>query len=301
MSSLIIISIIAMVAISEIWLDPKKDRPLLEKYPSLAGFLPVLASVHNELLRLRETPSQVMAKLEAVSAEAMKANTAFDGLAREFYNGLTAWIMISKAESKVTLEKIRDLLFPDGLSVVKLPWFHKSGVVEMAVSRMTPETAALLEELSTNDSNLSDLFDAWVAAGQKLGELERQRMLISDAEKADAVTRSDILKAKRKWVHAARTLISLLELDSDISDDVRTRLLQPLQEEEERYALKHAAGADDEDSDEDGASGDGEGDDDSGDSDTPGESEGADGDDAADDSDAPDAPKDSEDPEASAA
>ena len=249
--TLVALSIAIMIAITDGWVDPKKDRPLLETYPLLAGILPIMSALYHELLRVAVISSDFEERVRVLSEKAAAVNDEFDDACRTFHSVLTSLALVSGAERRALVEKVRDTLMPDGLAIIKLSYLEKSGIAETVLSQMKPEWQEMFEGINLDGQSLFQLFSKWTSAGQALGDISRQRSQLVDPNRNGEVTAGDAQKVRYKWVRTVHVLVRMLELESDIPEDVRYRLLQPLRDAEAQYASKRNRNSNEDDSDED--------------------------------------------------
>ena len=101
--------------------------------------------------------------------------------------------------------------------------------------RLNEEDFGLLRNVPVFDGNLKDAVKEWFATGAKLGNLERERkQAAQQADTADTVTRSDVVKARNQWIRVVRAVLTGLELVDDLDDEIATRLYQPLKDATEK-------------------------------------------------------------------
>ncbi len=116
--------------------------------------------------------------------------------------------------------------------MVQDSYLSESGAVELAVSRLTPEIEAVLAGNAVEGKSLRSYFDEWVALGRELGDIERRRVRIAERDEDEEVTQQDVLNARHQWIRTVNALKCLLELESDIPEETRIRILQPLRNAE---------------------------------------------------------------------
>ena len=229
-----------MIAVSDPWVDPQRDRPLFESYPLIAGMVPIVGTAHAELLRVRVTPSENKAAAKLLSEKALALDTEHDDRYRGIYTLLSTWASVSKEKRRATIEKLIEELFPEGLAGTQRSYLAEAGNIELAASRLTPEAEKTLASIVVDKQNMLQLVNEWIVVGRKLGEVERERARLT--ETADnRITAQEVMQARYQWIRAVNALRALLELESDIPEDVRVRILQPLRTAEAKLARKRAA------------------------------------------------------------
>ena len=231
-----------MIALSDPMADPEKDRGVLEAYPPSAGIVRFLVDAHNGLLRIHVPPDEVTQKLKVLSDRALALDGRHDDAYRRFHGALTVLASIASEERRQLLEGIRDTLMPEGLLGVRDSYLSEAGRVEVATSRMTPEIEKVLRETVVEDKSLFQLFTDWVAAGRELGDVERERVRLSEKDSADTITLSDVQKARFYWIRAMNALVDVLALDPALPEELQNRILQPLRHAEAKQARKKSKG-----------------------------------------------------------
>ncbi len=103
----------------------------------------------------------------------------------------------------------------------------ESGSVEIATAKMTPAIEGVLSSIVVEGKSALDLFRKWTIIGRELGDVERERVRIDETPEESVVSVKDILKARFKWIRAVNALIALLDLDEEIPEETRIRLLSP--------------------------------------------------------------------------
>ena len=225
--SYIMLKIASMIALTEGLVDPDKDRPMMLSHQLLAAFLPALVAAHNGLLRVTSLPS-IAQNARALAQKATDLEARYDELYRAMYSVLTGWAVAANASRRTMLERVRQTLFPHGMGGINHSHLRKAGNAEVAMSRMSPEIEAALREFSVDGRTLFELFNDWVNIGAELGKVVQERARLGDVTDAEQISPGEIQRAKVRWVQAVRALIMLLELETDIPDDVRNHILQPL-------------------------------------------------------------------------
>lgn len=229
-----------MVAVSDPWVNEAKDKPLLASQPLIAGLVPILEKAHTGLLRIRVTPSDQAAEAKRLSETAFALDSEHDARYRALHAILTGCAAISAEKERTAIENLLSELLPEGAAGTQRSYLAESGAVELADSRMTPEKERLLRSLEVAGKNVFVLFNEWVAVGRRLGDVERERVRLGETS-ADRITAKDVQQARYSWIRAVKALLALLELDSDISDETRIRILQPLRTAEAKFAKKRSA------------------------------------------------------------
>ncbi|MBN2529730.1 MAG: hypothetical protein JXR76_25290 [Deltaproteobacteria bacterium] len=234
-----------MIAISTSWVNAKKNRRLLEAHPLTAGLVPILETVHTDLLNTTVVPSELAEKSKALSDEAARLDGLYDAGYRLLHSMLTATSLAYPENQRMPLENLVNTLLPEGAAGTRQSYLAESGAVELAFSRLTPEMEAILRNIAVANMTLYEVFNKWVDAGRRLGEVETERALLMDQKKDEnRITGRDVQKARYRWIRAVNALESMLALESDISDADKARILQPLRRAEARFVKRNSGASD---------------------------------------------------------
>ena len=232
----------SMVAISAAMVDEKLDRPLLMSIPLIAPLVDEMAGAHANLVNMQMTVSDQASALKNLTSRALGLDLDHDSLFRGSYNILTGIADIqSDPDKRAFLLELRDTLYPSGLSGVLDAYLVEAGNMELMAARITPEFRAYMQSVIIEDVSLMDTIERLIEIGKELGAVERERARLGSAEDTNAITKADLLAARRRWIRIMQAMIQLLDIAPDVSEDIRDRILQPLLKEEERMAKKRAS------------------------------------------------------------
>jgi hypothetical protein len=238
-----------MISLSAAWLDPAHARSAIEGLPTAAAVLPKLSTAHRTLLKTQpagaaKTPKQIA----DIQAQQAQLDLVHDRKARGLYGILGGLAdVLDDQELCAKLLELRDKIFPadKGLNVTKMSYADEAGECALVEERLDDADRALLKACTILKGNLLDVHKARVTAGKKLGDLEQKRLAAETDGAGDSKQRpkkGDALQARNGWIKATRALVSAIELDEP-SDEVRKRILQPLDQAEAKAARQRAAGA----------------------------------------------------------
>jgi hypothetical protein len=231
-----------MIAISDPWVDDRRDKALLVSMPLTAGLVPILVSAHSGLLQIRLVASEDEAIARVLAEQALTLDSEHDERYRSLYAIVTGWAAVSSSEARRNmLEKLRDTLFPEGLAGTQRSYLAEAGNVELAVSKLTPEIEETLNSIIVDGRSVFQIFNEWVEVGRKLGEVERERARLSVKKSDDVFTAKDVLNARFFWIRAVNALSAVLDLESEVTNETRVRILQPLRSAEAKFARKRTA------------------------------------------------------------
>ncbi len=223
-----------MIAISNPWVDELKDKPVLVASPVTAGLVPFIEAAHRNLMALHVSSSEKEELLRSLTERIASLDKSYGEKLRILFALLTSLAAASSPSRRTALEEALQVLFPGGLTINQKSFLASAGHVELAVTRMTPEMETLLSDIVIEERSLLDRFNEWVAVGRELGDLERERTRIVEPEEDGTVRQRDILRARFTWIRVVKLLAGLLEVDSDIPEADRTRILQPLRTAESK-------------------------------------------------------------------
>ena len=166
-------------------------------------------------------------------------DTTHDEAYRTLYGMLTSLALMSGDERRAKLDDIREALMPEGTHDPQLTYLAESGTVEVATSMLSREMEALMRGIDVDGRSLMQLFNEWVDAGRKLGNVERQRTQLAELRGNKRVAGRDIQNSRYQWIRAVNALIALLDVDSDISEETKAQILQPLRSAEKEHTRPH--------------------------------------------------------------
>ncbi|MEQ8273745.1 MAG: hypothetical protein RKU31_08785 [Deltaproteobacteria bacterium] len=230
-----------MVTIVGAWVDAKRDRPVIEKYPKLAPFLPDLGGLQDALLSAgHREPSNTSEELERVRAELKELDRRHDAVVRGIDQVLAGLSQLAAKESTAsTLERLRETLLPEGRRVVTWSMRRQGGAAERAASRLTSAQKKALREMKIPGGTLMGFFNERVTLARKLVELDRQRVALLAALDGDGPTIANY-DATLKFVRTVGLFVSIAEV-SDMEDADRERLLGDLEAALENAEARRSA------------------------------------------------------------
>jgi hypothetical protein len=232
-----------MVTVTSAWLDPKKERPLIESLPQAGGLLSSLEKAHKGMLTSQVSVTAVETELTTLQKAEAVLDVRHDRKVRGKYNVLTGFADLADDEkTAASYLALRDSLTPHGLEVVRWSYTDQAGEAELVDSRLTKEEKALLGKLPTPDGSLLDAHKARVKAGKDLGDLEKKRAAL-ETQASTATTPADVIRARNLWIRAVNAFVAVLALEEDLSDEDREKILGPLARAEQKADRKRSSGA----------------------------------------------------------
>ena len=209
-----VLSVERMVVLSAKWLqDPQ--RKILESYPETAALVTKITEAHESLFVLTNKSSEASLEVKVISEKQKALDVRHDDLVAAIYGLLTA---LARRSSDTTLREmylsLRDLLFPDGLAVMKLPYAEEGGAAILLERRLKDTHKAQLKMLlipgDVSRTLLDDVNDL-IAQAKTLLALDEQKKVLLVAV-SEELTPADELKAKNLWIRIARGLETNLEI-----------------------------------------------------------------------------------------
>lgn len=232
-----------MLELSGGWLDPKRDRPMLEARPATKALLPKLAKVHKAVVDTHSlAPGAANAgALGKLRVEEAETDRLHDRKVRGVYEVLSGLADLSDdADEAARFIDLRERLVPAGLAAIQRSYVDEAGDAKLLPGRLDAGAKKLLHSLSLPTGKLADEVKCWTDAAAKLGADEATKAKL-EAENA-TVSRSDQLAARNAWVRTVNLLVATLESEDDADGPELTALLAPLRKKEAE-AMRPRGGA----------------------------------------------------------
>jgi hypothetical protein len=196
-----------MVELTAPWLDDARQAPLLRSFPQTAGLMENVVEAHQTLLRLQLVESQLQATIQALIAQLFELDRRHDRKLRGTFQLLTGLAELADTPEEVAaLLALRDALFPSGLSAINLSYRDEAGHARLIAERLTDAQRAALAAIPAGSTHLlahlTEMIDTARTLGEKAEELRQAKDGLGKDE--DAVTRGDLLAARRQWVRVVQ-------------------------------------------------------------------------------------------------
>jgi hypothetical protein len=231
------LSVQTMVTISSAWLDPERDRPLLEALPRVTALVPDIEKAHAGLVTTQKQDSTATAQLTALQEKEAEVDLLHDRKAHGTHHVLTGFAELADdSDDAAEFLALRDRLMPEGLRVTTRSYTDQAGEVELVEGRLLPSDKALLKQLPTPKGDLRKAVDGWFKAGRQLGQLEAERRELQrkiDAGEGGGATAGDVLRARNGWIRVVRGVLAMLDLEK-IEDDTLEKIVGPLRQAEQK-------------------------------------------------------------------
>jgi hypothetical protein len=233
-----------MVKLSAAWLDPARQRPLLESVPLVAAVLPKIDEAHRGLLdtQPRRAPAPLEAELDAIQQKQVAVDTVHDRKMRGTFGLLTALADLTEDPSEAArYVELRDTVCPKGLKGTTQSYAEQAGAARLLPARLDAEDEKLLESIPLRGGRLKDAVKAWTGAALELEKLEDEKAEIArQLEASEAIRPADALQARYRWIRAARGLEANLEL-AEGDEATLQAILGPLYEAAKKAERKKVA------------------------------------------------------------
>jgi hypothetical protein len=216
-----------MIALSRPWRDPKQQRPLLEKYETVAPLLKKLDAIDERLIHNQPAVGG-NARLSAIKTEELAVDTRHDRKLGGAVGLIDALIQLSDdADLSAQLLGLRGRLVPDGLGIIHGTYLAESGAAARSAGRLTDVDLKVMQAtpLPHGMGTLHTQYEHYLQAGRKLGELEGERAKVEAAPSGPSA--SDALKDRNAWIAVVNAIVGALATEV-ISTEDDTALFGPL-------------------------------------------------------------------------
>lgn len=220
-----------MLAHSGYWLVDAALRAKLAAHPLGAAILMELTRVHERLQGQVERRRQLALALARLTELLSALDLTHDNMARAIHAVLEALLMATRdPEAREIYLHLRDLLFPEGLSIVSRTYAYQAGAAQALVARVSEEDLARLTAIPVGPETLADWYRAWTTAGAQLGKHlhEREALVAHTGRGGTAIAEVDTRAARLEWIEIVRTLLDALDI-MKLAPEAREQLQGPLQ------------------------------------------------------------------------
>jgi hypothetical protein len=199
----------------------------------ISGLLRQMRAAHHELHAA--VPQDNLAAKE-LAALANETDALHDLLARGIYGALSEMALL--VDDGAALLELRDTLMPEGLAkVIRSTYRGQAGFAALLRQRLSAASRSQLRALPLpGGKNLMDSVDAWLSAGDRLGQLEEEK---ARREAASPTTAGRIQDARNRWIRVVNAVIANATL-ADLDDATHRTLFGPLQDAEAKADLRQA-------------------------------------------------------------
>lgn len=210
-----------MVTVSERWVDPEREKPILQRYPLTAALIPHLVKAHTNLVVFQRASAETQGEIAAVQKEQAALDAEHDRKIRGVFSFLTSLAELSDTEGRARhYLDLRDKLLPDGLRAVQRSYVDQAGEIVLLEGRLDDGAKRALADIGTPEGPLSLHVQAWMKAATRLGQLEEKRLDLARSASIDDTRKSDVLRARNEWIRVVNGLKSNLLLDQASDEDL---------------------------------------------------------------------------------
>lgn len=218
-----------MLSNSSVWLTDPEIVQLVEGHPMGPGVIIEVRGVHDRLAGAVGWRLRLGAELLDMTRRIGAHDDAHDRAVRMLYYILTA--LAEGADTPAEAARYlaaRALLLPGGLAQTRQSYADEHGAVLAVQERMTAEVEALLEQTVVAGRSLLEVYQRWIAAGQMLGQLVKERSQLEASTRPGADNASLIREARWAWLRVVRMFIRAVGF-MNLSEEGWRKIFAPLQ------------------------------------------------------------------------
>lgn len=216
-----------MVSITAAWLDPQRERPLLEGLPRAKALMADVEAAHEALHVYQKNKTAEEVRLAELGAQAAAKDAEHDRKARGLYNVLDGFAdLVDDPVLAALARAVRDQVFTAGLTGVNASYSEEAGQASLVDKRLTTDSKQFLAGTTLGDRSLAAWLSSWQGVARELGAIEAQRVKTAgdQAEKPG----SAVVRARNQWIRVAYAMMNMIELEK-VDDATRRRLLEHLE------------------------------------------------------------------------
>lgn len=240
-----------MVGIVAPWVNDAARKKLFLSIPEVAAFHPKVVEIHGDLLSAQPAAADVSPALQKIIDAGIAADAVHDPLARAVSSCIEADRSHSLAAETPDLarakqaEEVQAKLFPTGMSIINASLLAESGNTERVATLLEeqPAVRAFLKSIPVQGkSTLLDTTNRWIAAGAKLGQLERQREVQEAKEATEPLGKAGMNGLRARWIRLVSQVLSNLEL-SDAAEESIELVRGPVTKASDRAGKRYEGAA----------------------------------------------------------
>lgn len=218
MKNLHLLSPNTMLNITERWLTDESFSMALELAGPLGvGIHQALVQAHDPLADLHRSRNEASSSLRSLIDLATQLDKRHDKKARGLKLILSGLAEAADTEAEAArFWELEGLLFPNGLTVTRLPYTQEGGAAVALERVVSDELRAELDGIVVGKRTLAQLLKEWLAAGHELGEVMQRRAELKAVLSSDGEGQLSLRSARYGWVKAVRALLWAIELDAGL-------------------------------------------------------------------------------------
>lgn len=218
-----------MVGIIAPWANDPARKGLFLSIPEVAAFHAKVVEIHGDLLSAQPAGAVVSPALQKIIDAGIAADAVHDPLARSVWSAIEADKNCSLAAETPDLarakqaEEVQARLFPTGMSIINASLLAESGNTERVAKLLEeqPDVRAFLKSIPVQGKGtLLDTTKRWIAAGAKLGELERAREVQEAKEATEPLGKAGMNALRARWIRLVSQVLSNLELSDAPAESI---------------------------------------------------------------------------------
>jgi predicted aconitase with swiveling domain len=227
-----------MISLTESWVrDGSPERKLIESIPDIRPLIPHIKLAHGAILAAQ--PAFDMARMSELQREAAEVDVDHDELVRGLIGTLTAFVYLTKDPARrAALIKLRDTLFPLGITLITKSYREEGGQAELLKARFTPEMKSMLKVLRGPDGTLLQSVEQYFEKANRLREIED---LKAGPNETSGPAPADMIMARNRWIRAINAVIATLVL-AEVDEETQAKLLGPLRAAERAADQRGSSG-----------------------------------------------------------
>lgn len=230
----------SMTIVTNDWLNPDKERPLLLGLTRVAPLLGDLEDAHRDLLDFQNYATRLSPEMIGLNEKAAALDARHDRQARGIHDLLASLAELADDPNDAALLlTVKSEIFPQGKLITNRSYLDQAGEAELVEKRLSERSKKLLEVLVVCELSLETYVSEWRKTARALGEVEKERLLLAQANKA--APQLSIGKVRIAWIRAVKDIVAMLARETELSEADRRRILEPLETALAKAAKRKAA------------------------------------------------------------
>jgi flagellar biosynthesis/type III secretory pathway chaperone len=202
------LSLAAMQALCQFWLNEPAPRKILNAHPELKQLIPRIEHAQQTLFATDTTKDQ---RLQKLSQQAQELDGVHDDCIRLLLAIFDALTMLSPDNSTYT--ELRDWMFPQGLSHTQDSYATEVGHA-LRIEQELPQYKKQLAAIKMDGTSLLSVVDQYLTAAANLGAVEQQRATENQP--------TNIRAARNEWQQVVTLLVTTAKVLKLSAGDTQT-------------------------------------------------------------------------------
>lgn len=225
-----LLSLEVMIALCQFWLSNSKATTILASHELGVAIRKQIARAYQALRAINLRRSDAKKELRRLTRLTTVLGKRHKDKARAL-NSLLHGIRLGTENPDLAqlCQELLELCFPDNLRFINWSYVEQGGYTDAMVEKLTPALRARMAAVVVGDQTLLDVCDAWLNAGQELGQnaLDRAQLEASLASNSPSPNAVNIKQVRVLWGRAVRVLQETADL-MELSEADREALFAPL-------------------------------------------------------------------------